>query len=75
MDYKILGAVLFCIILIILFFSVSKFSGAYDQNYASGGCMQNNRSDPEGHVPGSWLGMTTAEKNNLKKFINNGSTI
>jgi hypothetical protein len=75
MDYKIIICIVVVFILIALFFNKSTFGGPYDENYTLNGCEQNNRISPSGHVPGSWMGMTTAEKNNLKNFINNGSTI
>jgi hypothetical protein len=75
MDYKIVIAFAVILFVIFLFYNKSTFGGPYDQTYTSNGCEQNNRTSPSGHVPGSWMGMTTAEKNNLKNFINNGSTI
>ena len=63
------------ILAIILMYNKSTFGGLYTDTYASEGCEKNDRTFPSGHVPGSWLGMTTAEKNNLTNFIKNSSTI
>ena len=75
MDYKIIICIIFVFILIALFFNKSTFGGPYEDTYESNGCEQDNRIYPSGHIPGSWVGMTTAEKNNLKNFINNSSVI
>ena len=75
MDYKIIiGTVLIIIIGIVLFTVKSTFT-VYNDTYKSNGCTQDNRTYPSGNVPGSWLGMTTSEKNNLVNFINNSSVI
>ena len=75
----IIFCVIITILIIILLVTKSTFGGPY--SYASAGCMRDNRSFPEGNVPGSWLGMTTAEKNNiiyqnnLTNFVKNSSVI
>ena len=77
----IIFCVIITILIIILLVTKSTFGGPYDDTYASAGCMRDNRSFPEGNVPGSWLGMTTAEKNNiiyqnnLTNFVKNSSVI
>ena len=39
-------------------------------------CQNDNREYPEGKVPGSYLGLTTAERNNLlTRFVNNNPNL
>jgi hypothetical protein len=77
MDYKIILCVIVVIVIIglIVLFTVKSTFTVYNDTYESNGCTQDNRTYPSGNVPGSWLGMTTAEKNNLVNFINNSSVI
>ncbi len=45
--------------------------GILSSNYNSVGCTSENRSNPSGHIPGSYFGLTKAERENLlKNFIN-----
>ena len=79
MKFILLIILTLIILIIILLVTKSTFGGPY--SYESAGCMRDNRSFPEGNVPGSWLGMTTAEKNNiiyqnnLTNFVKNSSVI
>ena len=79
MKFILLIITIIIITIIILLVTKSTFGGPY--SYASAGCMRDNRSFPEVNVPGSWLGMTTAEKNNiiyqnnLTNFVKNSSVI
>ena len=78
MDYKIIIGIVVIVVIVVIgiaLFTVKSTFTVYNDTYESNGCTQDNRTYPSGNVPGSWLGMTTAEKNNLKNFINNGSTI
>ena len=65
----------FAAFLILLFF-ISQKSGftnfILNDNYTNKGCSSENRVYPSGNVPGSYLGLTEAEKNGLlKDFIMN----
>jgi hypothetical protein len=47
-----------------------------NDNYTSTGCTREDRSFPSGHIPGSYLGLTKAERENLlKKFIENNPNL
>jgi hypothetical protein len=42
-----------------------------NNNYGTLGCSHNNRQQPEGNVPGSWLGLNKSEQQQLlTKFVN-----
>ena len=58
-------SVLLLISIFIIAFSVSKFGEMYPQ-----GCQKDNRSYPEGKVPGSYLGLNKPERDGLlTKFV------
>ena len=65
------------IIIAILMYSKSTFVGEIlNQNYNSTGCTRENRSFPSGHIPGSYFGLTNAERENLlKRFIENNPNL
>jgi hypothetical protein len=69
--------IILLIVIIILCCKKSTFGSINDilnNNYGSGGCTSENRQFPEGKVPGSYLGLSDSEKNNLlKKFVDNSS--
>ena len=64
---------LLAVLVLIIVFSKSKFNHIntiVEQNYTNDSCMNNDRFYPEGKVPGSYLGLTKAEKDNLlRKFV------
>ena len=69
---KILGAVFFVIIvLILLIISMkSSFTAQSYLNYNDTGCKRENRYYPMGNLPGSQIGLTQAEQQGLlKNFI------
>jgi hypothetical protein len=72
---------IFILVAVVFFLIKCKTSSFGDiqqianNNYGSSGCSRENREYPSGHIPASWLGLTTAERTNLlKKFIENEST-
>ena len=65
------------LVLVIFLMTVTK-SGFVDdilnQNYGNNGCSRENRVYPSGKIPGSYFGLTQAERDNLlKDFINNNN--
>ena len=63
---------LLTVLVLIIVFSKSKFNKItiIEQNYTNDSCINNDRFYPEGKVPGSYLGLTKAEKDNLlRKFV------
>ena len=62
-------------ILLVIVFFVQKSGFIADIaniNYNNQGCSRENRVYPSGNIPGSYLGLTQAEKNGLlKEFIMN----
>ena len=65
------------VVVLIIVYTKSPFENIkslLNDNYNSR-CTVENRQYPQGNVPGSYLGLSDAEKNNLKLFINNSSVI
>ena len=63
----ILIILLIILIIINVNYNVSSFTSLYPQ-----GCKKNDRTYPEGKVPGSYLGLNKFESGGLlTKFINN----
>ena len=65
------------LVLVVVLMTITK-SGFVDDilntNYDSTGCSRENRVYPSGKVPGSYFGLTQAERDNLlKDFINNNN--
>ena len=77
MDILVVVSILVLIILGFLFIQKSGFVGdILNNNYNNMGCSSGNRVYPSGRVPGSYLGLTEAEKQNLlKDFINNNPNL
>ena len=79
MQLKTLYSIgLFVLVIILLISAVTTKSGfigdILSSNYGSVGCTKENRVYPSGKVPGSYLGLTQAERANLlKEFIDNNS--
>ena len=67
--------VLFIILLISAVTTKSGFiGGILNTNYGSAECTRENRAYPSGKVPGSYLGLTQAERDNLlRDFIDNNT--
>jgi len=68
--------VVIAILLVVVFFpKLSPFGnidGILNNNYTNNGCTHENRVEPSGRVPASWVGLSDAERNNLlKNFITN----
>jgi hypothetical protein len=73
MNYVLISFAL--IIAVVSIFVLSSKSTFVDDilfsNYDSVGCTAEDRSTPSGHIPGSYFGLTKAERENLlKNFIN-----
>ena len=68
-----LSALLF-ITVVIIALTKSNFGNIYgilNNNYTTRGCSYDNRLVPEGKVPGSYLGLSEVEKNQLlRNFVN-----
>ena len=65
------------LVLVVVLMTITK-SGFVDDilnnNYGTIGCSRENRVYPSGKVPGSYFGLTQAERDNLlKDFINNNN--
>jgi hypothetical protein len=65
------------LVLVVFLMAITK-SGFVDDilntNYGSTGCSRENRAYPSGKVPGSYFGLTQAERDNLLKgFIKNNN--
>jgi hypothetical protein len=65
------------LVLVVILMTITK-SGFVDDilntNYGTTGCSRENRSYPSGKVPGSYFGLTQAERDNLLKgFIKNNN--
>jgi len=77
MEFTPLLFVLVVAVIAALGFLMSKSNFVGDlltNNYSSRGCVDQNRAKPQGKVPGSYFGLTEAEKKNLlRNFINNGN--
>jgi hypothetical protein len=73
---KLIALLFFAAFLILLFFFqksgfVSNINYILNGNYNNNGCSRENRVYPSGKIPGSYLGLTQAERENLLKlFIN-----
>ena len=65
------------LVLVIVLMTVTKSGFVGDilnQNYGNNGCSRENRVYPSGKIPGSYFGLTQAERDNLlKDFINNNN--
>jgi hypothetical protein len=59
----ILGAGIVFVLLIVTLFVFTNKSTFMEMNYGS--CTRDNRNYPQGKVPGSYLGLTPAEKEGL----------
>lgn len=59
----ILGAGIVFVLMIITLFVFTNKSTFMEMNYGS--CTRDNRNYPQGKVPGSYLGLTPAEKEGL----------
>lgn len=70
-NYMLIGlSVLLLITVIIIAFNKSKLT-PFLINYTTRGCKYDNRHVPEGNVPGSYLGLSEIEKNQLlRNFVN-----
>jgi hypothetical protein len=70
-----LSALLFITVVIIAltksnFANLNPFA-IINNNYTTRGCSYDNREVPEGKVPGSYLGLSEVEKNQLlRNFVN-----
>jgi hypothetical protein len=67
------------LVLVFVLMTITK-SGFVDDilntSYGSTGCSRENRAYPSGKVPGSYFGLTQAERDNLLKgFINNNNNL
>ena len=65
------------LVLVVILMTITK-SGFVDDilntNYGTTGCSRENRAYPSGKVPGSYFGLTQAERDNLLKgFIKNNN--
>ena len=65
------------LVLVVVLMTITK-SGFVDDilnnNYGTIGCSTENRAYPSGNVPGSYFGLTQAERDNLLKgFIKNNN--
>ena len=65
------------LVLVVVLMTITK-SGFVDDilnnNYGTIGCSRENRVYPSGKVPGSYFGLTQAERDNLLKgFIKNNN--
>lgn len=74
-NYMLIGlSILLLLTIVIIAFTKSKFgdiSGILNDNYTTRGCSYDNRQVPEGNVPGSYLGLSDVEKNQLlRNFVN-----
>ena len=72
--------ILIVLILVVAFCLMNNKSTFIDQivnqNYNSTGCTREDRSFPSGHIPGSYFGLTKAERENLLKlFIENNPNL
>jgi hypothetical protein len=73
--WKLVLAVV-AILIFVVFVQKSGFVGTINNilndNYNNQGCSMENRVYPSGKIPGSYLGLTEAERNGLlKDFIMN----
>ena len=69
---------LLILVIILLISAVTTKSGfigdILNTNYGSVGCSKEDRAYPSGKVPGSYFGLTQAERDNLLKgFIDNNT--
>ena len=66
---------LIIVLLALMITNKSSFIGdILKTNYGNIGCTKEDRVYPSGKIPGSYLGLTQAERDNLLKgFINNNS--
>jgi len=73
MDSLKIGLIILVVILLFLNLNISPFTNITDllnQNYKE--CNRENRIYPSGHVPGSYLGLTKAEKDNIfQSYVEN----
>jgi len=73
MDPLKIGLIILAIILLGLNLNISGFTNISDllnQNYKE--CNRENRVYPSGKVPGSYLGLTKAEKDNIfQSYVEN----
>lgn len=66
-TFLLIGVVVLVIIVIILTYTKSTFIDDILTN-KYGNCTRDNRNYPQGKIPGSYLGLTRAEKEGL--FVN-----
>ena len=67
-------SILLFVVICFTFYRKSKYENIeFDANNYDNGCSRDNRVYPEGNLPGSYLNLSDAEKNNLKRFIKNSS--
>ena len=66
-NVLLIGGVVLVIVIIVLTYTKSTFiDDILTNNY--GNCTRDNRSYPQGKVPGSYMGLTPAEREGL--FVN-----
>jgi len=78
MDFKVLascGVIILIIVLFIIMSSKSFFiADILNTNYGTVGCSKEDRVYPSGKVPGSYLGLSRIERDNLlKAYIDNNT--
>ena len=74
-NNKLIIAFILFLLVLVFFVQKSGFVGTINSilndNYNNQGCSMENRVYPSGKIPGSYLGLTQAERDNLLKlFIN-----
>ena len=77
MDKNILIGLTVLSLVSLLLVSLTKdtfIDSLLNDNYSKRGCTRENRYYPTGKIPGSYLGLTEAERQGLlKDFINNNA--